>query len=324
MWRHLMFMLFLALIPLGSADAPPSYIPRPGAVLEDLGSIIPVYNYAEVSFDTTCIEDIFSYITHQKKVIQTYTLTVQQSSLSLSIKDVLLKLLHSLDKQVSEFSSPIEQNVRNKRGLIDGVGKLASYLFGVSTHEEVNNKFKGYQKAIDTISVNIHTSFEALHNITDTVNILITATNSLKTTMEKYRETTQKFETIVLYYAQISNYKSFLQDTIHKLTSLKDDIILAVHGTVLPSLFPPKALQAVIYRIQTESEFRPLFSAGNFSLYYGQLKSFLSLCGLSILIPLQPIMTYNAYNVHPFPIIHNSTALTIESTDNLLIHSTDH
>lgn len=71
--------------------------------------------------------------------------------------------------------------------------------------------------------------------------------------------------------AHISLYQSRVRLFVDHLNTLAHELIFAVHGSVMPSLIPPAALESFIQRISAETRFTPLFSMANATLLYSLL-----------------------------------------------------
>ncbi|ROT70338.1 hypothetical protein C7M84_011388 [Penaeus vannamei] len=96
---------------------------------------------------------------------------------------------------------------------------------------------------------------------------------------------------------------------VDHLNTLTHDLILAVHGSVMPSLIPPSALESFIRRISAETRFTPLFSMANATLLYSLLESFI---------------TPHDVRVHSFPLPLNGSFYGLSPDHDIILRSLDH
>ncbi|XP_042860178.1 uncharacterized protein LOC122246003 [Penaeus japonicus] len=319
--------LFLLIASFSSASLPDRYLPRPGAIVENVGSLYLVNNYAEVSVSLSTLSGVYNTASTHLSLISQYNRTIQGDTLLTAIQRMALtSFLNVARADLLPFKdrTPRPPARRVRRGWFDAVGDVTSYLFGVATHAELDARFDAYEKSMGSVVSRITGTFDTIHSITDTVNSLSRATRRLALGISSNANALTKEQHFSILLAQVSLYQSRVQIFIDHLNSLIHDLILAVHGTVTPTLLPPPALQSFLSNISSSTSFKPLFSISNSTLLYSQLTSFLTPQGLSIFVPLLPDVSYTGYNVHPFPVVIDQLAYKLATDVSFILMSNDH
>ncbi|ROT67415.1 hypothetical protein C7M84_014496 [Penaeus vannamei] len=156
------------------------------------------------------------------------------------------------------------------------MGDITSYLFGVATHDELDARFGDYERALSSVAGKFKATFGAIHTISDTVNSLNNVTRQLSIYTDTNAQLIAREQHFTLLLAHVSLYQSRVRLFVDHLNTLTHDLILAVHGSVMPSLIPPSTLDSFIRRISAETRFTPLFSMANATLLYSLLESFIT------------------------------------------------
>ncbi|XP_037803585.1 uncharacterized protein LOC119598009 [Penaeus monodon] len=319
--------LLLSLLNLSGASLPASYLLRPGALLEDVGNIAFVGNYVEVDISLGILPSFYNTASTHLSLIGQYSHTVTTDNLLTTVQaDSLLSFLNVSRYDLLPFKDrlPRPRPRRVRRGLFNFMGDATSYLFGIATHDELDARFRDYESHLGSVVSKVKVTFDAIHSITNTVNSLNNITRNLAIYTDSNAQRIASEQHFSILLAHISLYQSRVRLFVDHLHTLVHDLILAVHGTVMPSLIPPTALATFVDRISTTTPYRPLFSLTNITLLYSQLDSFITPHGLSIMIPLAPDTSFTAYRIHPFPLSLDNNVYVLSPDTDIILRSSDH
>jgi len=302
----------LSLLHLSAASLPANYLPRPGAILEDIGTISFVSSYVEITISLDVLSSFYNTASTHLSLITQYRHAIStDTSLTPPQVSSLLSFLSLSQADLTPFKDrlPRPHPRRQRRGLFNFMGHITSYLFGVATHDELHARFGDYERALSSVAGKFKATFGAIHTISDTVNSLNNVTRQLSIYTDTNAQLIAREQHFTLLLAHVSLYQSRVRLFVDHLNTLTHDLILAVHGSVMPSLIPPSTLDSFIRRISAETRFTPLFSMANATLLYSLLESFITPHGLSVLVPLSPDKTSESIPSHsllmaPFTVSH--------------------
>lgn len=176
---------------------------------------------------------------------------------------IILQLEHELNELQHFNSLLVNPNKRYKRGLVNGVGNLASYLFGVLDDQFVEQ----YKQDIEKISLNenhlqnliknqtliIESEFSVIRRNEAIMNQQFTSMNKQMKALLQEVNNVQSESTQGLYltssalsaYAVLSNLRRVQQGLIDVITDI-------YHGRIDTHLFSPEELEAQINIINRE------------------------------------------------------------------------
>jgi len=97
-----------------------------------------------------------------------------------------------------------------------------------------------------------------------------------------------------------------------------NDLIKASKGIVSSSLISPQDIEPIIQQA-TSNNLTPLFTLTDRVPSYSALNSFLTISGLSVLIPVTPRTSFTAYYIHPFPHKTNKTFYTLQIQHSVIL-----
>ena len=116
-----------------------------------------------------------------------------------------------------------------------------------------------YNQALNLVKIKMNAQFGIMNNLTESVSLIGRVTRSLTASLRKLDNKLGDLQHFTTMQATFSSYYFSLSSFVSRVMRLVDDLVLASHGTVLPSLIPSDALTAVLIRIKINSEFSPLF-----------------------------------------------------------------
>jgi len=175
----------LSLLHLSAASLPANYLPRPGAILEDIGTISFVSSYVEITISLDVLSSFYNTASTHLSLIDQYRHAITtDTSLTPPQVSSLLSFLSLSQADLTPFKDrlPRPHPRRQRRGLFNFMGDITSYLFGVATHDELDARFGDYERALSSVAGKFKATFRALHAISDTVNSLNNVTVSYPST----------------------------------------------------------------------------------------------------------------------------------------------
>ncbi|ROT72162.1 hypothetical protein C7M84_009467 [Penaeus vannamei] len=246
----------LSLLHLSAASLPANYLPRPGAILEDIGTISFVSSYVEITISLDVLSSFYNTASTHLSLITQYRHAIStDTSLTPPQVSSLLSFLSLSQADLTPFKDrlPRPHPRRQRRGLFNFMGDITSYLFGVATHDELDARFGDYERALSSVAGKFKATFGAIHTISDTVNSLNNVTRQLSIYTDTNAQLIAREQHFTLLLAHVSLYQSRVRLFVDHLNTLTHDLILAVHGSVMPSLIPPSTLDSFIRRISAET-----------------------------------------------------------------------
>ncbi|ROT71890.1 hypothetical protein C7M84_009774 [Penaeus vannamei] len=128
----------LSLLHLSAASLPANYLPRPGAILEDIGTISFISSYVEITISLDVLSSFYNTASTHLSLITQYRHAIStDTSLTPPQVSSLLSFLSLSQADLTPFKDrlPRPHPRRQRRGLFNFMGDITSYLFGVATHD---------------------------------------------------------------------------------------------------------------------------------------------------------------------------------------------
>ena len=324
----------------GLANNEPGFISiLPGAIAELKGRVLPVEAFIELRIDVQPIFDLQQSLQDHIDSVKYLKTRILELPLTNGHREGLLKAIKQLALQITKFAnvnssnstmdlnlrtpnnhyppaSTSRRNNRNKRGLLNFVGIIENYLFGVVDVGTLNNRLAEYSAKQKTVTSTLNTHTEAIKTLEANVKTLADA-------VQEYISGAQARELASLdEFAQMSlfilSHSQQISDIQTDATLLQAAIAEAAHGIVTSSLISPRDVHRLLNTIRYKFRINPLFNEQNITLFYSSLSSYLTTTGLSVLLPLQPKFSLTAHKIHPFPHRHNDSFVTLQAPDTIL------
>lgn len=222
-------------------------------------------------------------------------------------------------------------NSRQKRGLVNIVGKAYKWAFGTLDSEDAER----YDNAIATLETNqenIHNDLENYLTITkqfmnetvDTLEKIISNQNDLYRRVQTIEQNLNKFTLFI----KIQNFLDIMiidcMSLINTLDNIQNAILFAQLGSVHNSLLPINELKNLINQME---ELYPygLYNFKNIQSYYELIKAEIYYTNQLICFifhfPVLRESIYNYYHLYPIP-IHNQTIIPLKPY--IIMNSTYH
>lgn len=248
------------------------------------------------------------------------------------LHDVHSHLKYLLKQTRTKFENirPLS-NTRQKRGLLNVVGKASKWAFGTLDSEDAER----YDNAIATLETNqkdIHTDLNNYLTITkqfmnDTVITLENIISNQNDIYHRVKIVEQNLNKFTLFI-KIQNFLDVMiidcMSLINILDNIQNAILFAQLESVHNSLLPINELQDLIDQIKTLYP-HGLYNFKSIQSYYELIKAEIyynnQLICFIFHFPILRESTYNYYHLYPIP-IHNQTIIPLKPY--IIINSTYH
>ena len=210
---------------------------------------------------------------------------------------------------------------RKKRGLFNIGGSLANFLFGITTDTALSSKLDVQNQKIASVVKSFSTALDTFTDINAKLNTLRTTANTISSSIFTMANQTNKLKQFSLITVSLTLFSNQVHHLVDDLRTLTENLVLASHGEVVPSLLSHKELTRILYLFTAGSNRQTLFPMTASYLYYPYMTAILYPNVLHILIPLKPIVTFQAFRIHPFPSMHNGSILVATMDKNIVLRS---
>ena len=288
----------------------------PGGVVEEGGILHAVKDFISVEVDCDGLEQLPSILQEVQFIIDKADYVIRNSDMEKPQEQAVLNVL----EEIRNLIVPLKvESSRKKRGLVDAVGSLAYYLFGIETVNDAESRLENYNKNLEIVRQRVFTSLEEVHQVACGLNALTNVTNTLSQELHLVGHVLEGEQRFTLMLAHVSLYFTRIQMLTQQVHTLQNDLVLAGAGEVTPSLISPSALNTLISKVTETTTFEPLFKPNNLALFYSQLSSRITPMGLSILVPLKPRVSFQIIHVHPFPYQTERGIYTLTPTNKIIL-----
>ena len=296
---------------------------RPGALIENLGTIYPITEHINIKIGTNAIASLKSRVLNQQMIAKRLNTSLAKMNLTKDLRAPLQHLmqasLHSLNAAISP--PPSINTIRQKRGLFNAGGVFANFLFGIATDDTVNSRFKQQEQTLSSAVSTFHTVIDSFTTMNDRLHLLLTTSNTLSDSLKHLERNTQDLRHFTLVSSSLTLFNTQAQRLLNDLEHLTQDFVLAAHGEIMPSLLPEKTLLRILELFTANSYRRPLFDTTQLHLYYPYLTAILHPQELNVLVPLLPQTVYHGSRIHAFPSEHDNTFITVALTHDIVLRS---
>ena len=311
------------MIHLIIADKHPGTITvLPGAVDELRGTVFPINSYVEIKIITRPLMDLQTTLHEHLHQLRVLKLRVNTYPFNEKHKSMLLQEVDRLNNRISGYVAsnwPNSTATRTKRGAFNFVGVMSNYLFGTVDEKTFNTRLQDLGGKIDAVASTFNTQTDAIEKLDINVKRLATAMTKIINNTA-HEDSTDEFAQLAFFLAQHAQEFTAIQND---MTQLQTAMSAAIHGTVTPSLLSPRDVRKIVKTVRMKHDKSPLFTTRNITLFYASLSSYLTVDGLSILLPLRPRVTLQAHRIHPFPHLQNNTLVTLVAPHLILRSSPD-
>ena len=296
----------------------------PGAVIEDIGRVFTINQHIEIQYKLAPLHEFKEALKEQlKALLDLDNMIASDSVLDGSERSILLSSLMATIHELSSFILPpqTEINNRHKRGLLDFVGVMAHGLFGVVDESTLSDRLGEYTSKLNTVVKSFDDSAHALNALEHNVKQMKASFDQMSSNIKEITTAMNN----VARFSRISFHLLQYQMTVLKVTHAASDLLAAVllasNGQVTPKLITPHDFRNVIRNISLDADnpLVPLFPLSKRTLFYTSLHSYLTDEGLSILVPLKPSNTLEAFRIHTFPNKMNDTYYTLRVDHTIIL-----
>jgi len=315
-------MLVLMLLAMASPLLAEPGLPErlravPGALIENLGTVFPISSNIEVRVSLRPLSDISNIAIHHLNEITRLRNEIAEDNLSHEKFFLLDKAINSTMFTLQQF---VVHKRRSRRGLINIVGKVAHSLFGVVDDDTLTSKFSEYRSTLSTISQRFDTSIHNINAIADNIQQLQHAYKNISHTFNVLQKKINNASHFTELTFNVLSYQITVNTITQYINSFVSDLIAASKGTVSESLISPQDIDLILKQAASH-KLHPLFTLTDRVPFYSTLKSFLTISGLSVFIPMEPRTSFTAYYIHPFPHKTNNTFFTLQLQHSLILKS---
>lgn len=336
------FLRLLLLASLGFAMSAPTSRLRPGAVVDDIGTVFVTEDAVTVSYD---LERVFSFRSDYEVLstrihqLQSHVSTFIPSDASDSSRQIfnlarsrMAKIRATLEKFASLLPDSGRTAARHahahraRRGLFNFVGQISHSLFGTAQASDVESLGErlsvleqgagNANRLLELESKQIREVDRCLATVISTVNNVTSVVNVLSTSLD---EMTHLTYLLAFVDALNDDVNTFVAETDVVLSNLVD----AALGRVTPMLLPLEHLVHAIDIGKERFKLDPMFDSPEAEFYYPLLGSFLTLDSILISIPFRSSLSLNVYHVLPFPFPVNDSLYVIVDVPELVLISKD-
>ena len=158
----------LLLLLMGSIAALPKMRVVPGGVLENGGRLYAIKESVEIKVDCSSLRNTPAMLAEVDEGLQLIKDTINKEVvMNRHQRLALLRIVEASEEALQPLRG--EKTSRPKRGLINGIGIAASWLFGVATQEDVEEKMRNYAGSIVTT---MKIGIEEMHRVAKNLNLL--------------------------------------------------------------------------------------------------------------------------------------------------------
>ena len=295
----------------------------PGAIIEDIGRVFPVNQHIEIRYKLEPLQEFSVALKAQLKgLLELDNMIAADDVLDGNERAMLLNSIAATIHELSSFvERPQAMTRRHKRGLLDFVGVMAHGLFGVIDEQTFSDRMGEYTSKLNTVVKSFDDSAHTLNALEHNIKQMHAAFTQLSSNI---RELTTAMSNVARF-SRISFHLVQYQLTTLKVTHAASDllaaVLLAANGQVTPKLITPHDFRNVIRHISldVDNPLVPLFPLSRRTLFYTSLHSYLTKDGLSILLPLKPFNTLEAFRIHTFPSKRNDTYYTLRLDHTIIL-----
>ena len=306
-------------------DSLPKYIP--GAIVAQEKKVEMVSEFITATINIGDLIQIPESLTHignnlgsiRENLRDLNRLKLTTVDQKLIIDNIQSQLNHS-DEMIREAYSwfPRKQlNNRNKRGLVNLIGKGLNVLFGTATEDEVLDlrdkiaDIEEIRRKNDRLIEDIYSTSKVQ---LDKINEIINDTNSLKLETIKVKSTV-KINAQLTYVSHIVNRITLsLYELISKVQETFEAIVLALNGVVTPGLLSYSELLVVLNQAYTSFNLKPLFDQEDLFLYFSYITVQFAPSTIILHIPMATSYHFDHYSITPFPTFHYNQSIRLNDT----------
>jgi len=162
------------------------------------------------------------------------------------------------------------------------------------------SKLRKYKESLSSVAHSFDSSAHVVNTLAHNVQDLASAFNSVRGKVGQIVGTVNEVSHLTSLTLSIFSYQHTVNKITRRVNDLATTLIRAAHGEVLPTLISYADMNAILRNVSSFSV-KTLFPLGQRTRFYASLKSFLTVSGLSVIIPVRPPIVFKAYRVHPFP-----------------------
>lgn len=266
------------------------------------------------------IHQIYKDLARSQQMLWLWKLEQAEATVSNIIANI------PLDPEPSEVSPNNTSVERNKRGLLNVVGNVASYLFGTATQDQIDQLETKLSVVSDTqqhelaiIQANSHLlklHQEKLNSIVVTVNSVLDTTNALIEGVTKLSNALAMGTWVDGIYTEITFYANLFDNLLSSMQML-------AHQIVTPTLLPYSELLRIVNIGINEFHLISALSEDHLANYYSLLSVSFHEGAVFIHIPFVELRTLNLYHYYPFPSFHLDEAMVLDITFDIALFAED-